>query len=499
MERTNGAFGSKREKCTVSIRIVGSKKEKTVGENAQINEKNQKYDIMVIGGGPAGYVAAIRAAQLGAAVALAEKDVLGGTCLNRGCVPTKHYLKNAKRLEEARSLRKHGILLGDERVTPDMEAFIRSKNEVVNTLTTGVEGLLLSNGVKIYRGDAYVHSDRSVNVGEQKIFADKIILATGSKAVRPPIVGAESRRVLTSDEILDLKTIPKKLTIVGGGVIGLEMATIFHAYGTEITIVEAMDNILGFFDKELVVQMEELLVQKKIKILTSAKIERFEERGDGIMTHLTDRSIESDLVLLSVGRKADTEAVEALDLKMSRGYIQVDDFMRTDVEWLYAAGDVNGRKMLAHAAMRMGEIAAENAFLGTKKKISAAIPSCVYTHPELASIGKGQEELRAEDISVGRFSYSHNGRALAAGELHGFAKIIIDKKYGEILGAHILGENATELINELSIIMQNELTAHEVMETVFAHPSYSETIMEACADALGRSIHLPKKDKENIW
>ncbi len=464
-----------------------------MGENLQNSEKNKKYDIIVVGGGPAGYVAAIRAAQLGALVAIVEKDTLGGTCLNRGCIPTKHYLQNAKRIEEVRSLKMHGILLSDENFSLDMQQIVAGKNEVVRTLTTGVEGLLQSYGIPIFHGEASIHPDRSVTIGSQKIFADKIILATGSTAAVLPIEGAQSKRVLTSDEILDLAEIPKSLTIIGGGVIGVEMATIFSAYGTEVIIVEAMDRILSFFDREIVAQMTELLLQKNIRIITSAQIQRLEEKSDGIITHLSDQQIESELVLMSVGRRANVEAVQSLDLVMENHFVHVDDTMRTNIDWLYAVGDVNGRKMLAHAASKMGEVAAENALLGTNKKISSAIPSCVYTHPEIASIGKKEEDFSPEEISIGRFSYSYNGRALASGKLQGFVKIIVGKKYGEILGAQILGENATELINELSLIMQNELTAHEVIETIFAHPSYSEIIMEACADALGRSIHLPKK------
>ncbi len=455
----------------------------------------KNYDVFVVGGGPAGYVAAIRASQLGAKVGLAEKSVVGGTCLNRGCIPTKNYLKNAEMIGYIKKMSEHGINLKSTDFEIDMKKMLEEKNEVVKTLTTGVAGLLASYGVDIYYNDALIHEGAVVELGDVKVKAEKIILATGSKTVKPDIKGVESKKILTSDEILEIDYVPKSLLIVGAGVIGIEMATVFSAFGSEITIVESENHALSFMDKDIIYEVERQLSEKNIKLITSEKVQSFEEKNEKVITHLSNQGIESELVLISIGRRCELDAIKKLDLITKNGKVVVNKSMRTDKNWLYAVGDVNGQKMLAHAAFAMGEVAAENAVKNTNKPVNfKCVPSCIYTFPEIASIGLTEEQAMSEfDISVGRFQVAFNGRALASKEMKGFIKIIADKKYGEILGAHIVGANATELINEISVIMRNELTVYEVVETVHAHPAYSEIIVEACADALGRAIHLPKK------
>ena len=456
-------------------------------------EKNQ-YDVVVIGGGPAGYVAAIKASQLGGKVALVEKDVVGGTCLNRGCIPTKTYLKNAEILETIQHAAKRGILLASTDLTIDMEKIVAGKNEVVKTLTNGVAGLLKSYGVSTYKGSGKVTKDKKVIVGGKEVIeAKKIILALGSKPSRIKIPGMESSLVMTSDEILDLKEIPKHLAIIGGGVIGIELATIFRAYGSQVTIIEMETRLVPMMDQEISKEIQKMTEAKKIKVMTATKLLKLEEKS-GKLTIFTDQGdFEADKALLSIGRVADLEAIEDLDLELIRGKIKANDKMETSMEGIYAAGDVNGKFMLAHAAFKMGEIAAANA-MGKDEKVNLDfVPSCLYTMPEAGSVGLSEEAARAKyDIAIGRFLFGANGRALASGEPAGFVKVIIDKKYGQILGVHIVGPAAAEIINEAAALMNMEITAYEVSEIIHGHPTFSEAFMEAVADSLGKCIHKPK-------
>ena len=452
------------------------------------------YDVVVIGGGPAGYVAAIKAAQLGGKVALVEKDVLGGTCLNRGCIPTKTYLKNAEIIDTIRHADRRGILLGSTDLKLDMEKIVSVKNSVVKTLTGGVAGLLASYGVKTYNGVGRITKDKKVSVdGKELIAAKKIILAGGSKPSRLNIPGMESRLVLTSDEILDLKEIPEELAIIGGGVIGIEMATVFGAYGSKVTIIEMEPRLLPFMDREISSEMEKYAKEKGFRVMTSARLERIEEIG-GKLKIITDKGeLKADRALLSVGRVPDLEALGEIEFAMERGKVKVNDKMETSVKGIYAAGDITGRLMLAHAAFKMGEVAAANAMGHNETANLVYTPSCVYTAPEVGSVGLTEEAAAARhDISVGRYLFGANGRALASGESSGFVKVIVDKKYGEILGVHIVGPAAAEIVNEAAALMSMEITAYEVSEIIHGHPTFSEAFMEAVADSLKKSIHKPK-------
>jgi len=455
-----------------------------------------EYDVIVIGGGPAGYVAAIKAAQLGGTVALVEKDVVGGTCLNRGCIPTKTYLKNAEILDTIRHADKRGILLSSTELKLDMEKIVAVKNDVVKTLTGGVAGLLRSYGVKTYNGVGKITKDKKVSVdGKELLETKKIILAGGSKPSRLKIPGMESSLVMTSDEILDLKEIPNRLAIIGGGVIGVELATVFCAYGSKVTVIEMESRLVPMMDQEISAEVERCAKGKGIEVMTSAKLEKLEEK-DGKLMIVTDKgSFEADKALLSIGRVADLEAVSEIELEMERGKIKVNDKMETSMEGVYAAGDINGKWMLAHAAFKMGEIAAANAMGEEEKVILDYTPSCIYTMPEVGSVGLTEEAARAKyDISIGKFQFGANGRALASGEPAGFVKVIIDKNYGQILGVHIVGPAAAEMINEAASLMSMEITAYEVSEIIHGHPTFSEAFMEATADSLKKCIHKPKSN-----
>lgn len=460
-----------------------------------LSQENKNYDIIVVGGGPAGYVSAITAAQLGAKVALIEKNKLGGTCLNKGCIPSKSYLKTAKMIEDLPLLQKRGIQLTNDQYTIDMQQVVAEKDRVVETLRKGVATLLESHQVDVYQGEAKIKEDKTVWVGEAALKAEKAILAAGSKPKTLDLPGADSSRILTSEEIFDLEAIPKELVIIGAGAIGLEMATVFNAFGSKVTLVSHSPQILKNFDKDIAKEVEKITLQKGIQIVKNAKLLFFEEKGDKVEVHLQEESIQGDYVLLAVGQEPALGAVQDLHLQMTKGKLDLNQDLSTSKPWLYAPGDVNKINMSAHAATMMGQLAAENAVLGTSKAFDARfIPSCIYTTPEVAAIGLTESEAQnLQNVLVGKFPLSFNGRALAYGESKGFIKIIAGKKYGELLGAHIVGEKATELINEIAIIMQNELTIFEVINTIHAHPTYSEIIVEACADTIGRSIHLPKK------
>lgn len=485
---------------------VSDKKEMEAIKEREIEERNtavksekseDEFDVVVIGGGPAGYVAAIRAAQVGGKVAVVEKSELGGTCLNRGCIPTKTFLKNAEIIEGIEMSSKRGIILEDEKFTVDMPKVISLKNEIVKTLTNGVQGLLKSNSIKIFKGVGKINKDKDVVInGEKVLRTNKIILAGGSKVGSVNIPGIESKRVLTSDDILDLKELPKSLAVIGGGVVGVELGQAYLSFGSEVTVIEMMDRIVPGVDREASETLRKALEKKGMKILTSSKIKEIIDEGDKLRIKLEDKEdVVAEKALLSIGRVPDLEAVGELDLEMERGKIKVDKYMETSVKGVYAPGDINGIKMLAHAAFRMGEVAAENAILGNHREIKLeATPSAIYTIPEVGMVGLTEEEAREKyDINVGKFAFIGNGRALASGDTTGFVKVIADKKYGEILGVHIVGQSAAEIINEASSLMAMEITVDEVIKTIHGHPTFSEALFEACADVLGEAIHLPKK------
>lgn len=464
---------------------------------------SDKIKVVVIGGGPGGYVAAIRAAQLGAEVALVEKENLGGTCLNVGCIPTKALLHSAELYEEAKEGAKYGVIASDVKV--DFLKVQERKKAVTKQLVSGVKGLLASNKVKVVSGEASFISKDTIEVktekGTEKIKADKFIIATGSIPAKPPIPGIDSKHCIDSTGALELQEVPKSMVIVGGGVIGVEIATLYSALGCKIVVIEMLDEILPMMDGELTKMIRAKLAKKGVEIYTSTKVMSFKDTGANVevtveMKDGSTKVFAGEKALISIGRRTNTATIglEKAGIVNDRGRIIVNDKMETNVPGIYAVGDCIGKIMLAHIASAQGEIAAENALGHNNVFDSKTNPSCVYTKPEFASVGLTEEAAKAQglDYIVGKFPLAANGRAMIMGE-DGMIKIIAGKKYKEVLGAHILGPRATDLIGEMALAIGMEATIDEVIATIHAHPTVAEAIKEAALSVEKRAIHIPNK------
>ena len=446
------------------------------------------YDVVVVGGGPAGYVAAIKASMLGGNVAIVEADKFGGTCLNRGCIPTKIYTENVEMLEAIKEFSKRGISVNVE--GQDVKKAIKYKNRVTKKLVAGVEGLLKSYGVKIFKAKATVKNANEIVLENGEILvASSVIIATGSKVSKTDIKG-----VLTSTEALELEEVPETMAIVGSDFIAIEFAEIFNSRGSKVTVISSTDEILTDIDREVSTALKRILAKKGIEILTNEEADTFVEADDKVIVKIADKEIKFDKVLLALGREANLNGLENLNVKIENGFVSVNDKMETSIKGIYAVGDVTGIDMTAHAAFAMGEVAAQNA-MGRKAKFKGqASPKCLYTVPQVASVGLTEEEARKYyNIKVSKFSFAANGKALTESATDGFVKVITDEKYGEILGVHIIGKKATELVNEAAILKSLEVPADEAADIIFAHPTISEVLKEALADINNNSIHTPKK------
>lgn len=458
--------------------------------------------IGIIGAGPGGYVCAIRAAQLKAEVFLIEEDKIGGTCLNKGCIPTKTYFKNAEILNELKRSEDFGISV--ENYSMSMAKLYERKENVVATLVTGIEQILSSyKNIKVIKGKGKILNANTIEVEaadeNYELSVDKIVIATGSKTFIPKIEGVDGERVLTSTELLELKEVPKSMVIVGGGVIGLEFASIFSEFGTDITIFT--EEILLNADGEMKKRLSVLLKKQGIKIVTDARVEKFETK-DGVVT-VSAKSLkkekvhtaEGEYALVAIGRSPNLEGfgIENLNLATTKKGIAVDENYECSVKGVYAIGDVNGISQLAHAASFQGECVAEHIMGVSKKRNKDTIPACVFTLTEMSQVGATEEELKEEGTQyiVSKFNFAANGKSLSLGNKDGFVKVLASNE-GKILGVHILGPHANDLIEEAALCMANNLTVEDVVATIHPHPTLSESFLEASAGVLGEGIHTLK-------
>lgn len=458
----------------------------------------KKYDLIVLGGGPGGYVAAIKAAQLGGKVALVEKDKLGGVCLNWGCIPTKTLLKTAKLYKDIQKAESYGIVgIDKSEISVDWQLLLKRKDKIVNQLVSGIYMLFKKNKIDLYEGKGTILNKNQIRVNGETIRGDNLIIAIGAGDSMPPIAGLEdamkSGKVINSKGALELEEIPKDLIIIGGGVISIEFATLFNALGSNVTIIQRSDRILSAVEPEMATSLEKHLKREGIKILTSTKIESITEEEVEIKHKGESKIFKGDKYLVSLGVKADLKEMSNLNLEVdSKGFIKTNEKMETSIKGVYAIGDLNGKYALAHVASAEGIVAAEN-IMGVESKLNYNIvPSAVYTFPELASVGMTEEEARSKghDITVSKFPLAANGKALAEGETLGFAKIISDNQYGEILGTHIMAPNATDMISEAVVAMQLEGTVYDIAKAIHPHPTLSEIMAEAAFGAIDKPIHI---------
>ncbi|MFP3391966.1 dihydrolipoyl dehydrogenase [Brevibacillus sp. SIMBA_040] len=458
----------------------------------------QTYDIAVIGGGPAGYVAAIRASKEGKRVALIEADFVGGTCLNRGCIPSKTLLHSAGVIDQIRKASSWGIETGE--VTFSMEKMMARKNQVIMRLRTGITSLLKAGKIDLLQGFGEVNADKSIRVriGEevQTIQASSIILATGSTPAVPPIPGLADVPFYTSDTIFDIEQVPESIAILGGGFIGVEFACIFASLGAKVTIVEMADRLIPLEDADASSVLSKSLRSKGVTLGTGLKVTSVTQTSKGIQVTAENTSgdtqtVSCEALLVAVGRKPNLSAFSQLNLELSGPFVKVNEYLETSIPGIFAAGDVIGGWQLAHAASAEGQIAAINAAGGREKVNDRAVPRCIYTHPEISSVGLSEEEAKARGYTVKTSVYQHsgNGKALASDENGGFTKLIAEETYGEVLGIVMVGPHVTEMIAAGTAFLSLEATVDDVAEMIYPHPTVSESLMEVAAKWLGKGIH----------
>lgn len=458
-------------------------------------ESTKDFDIIIVGGGPGGYVAAIKAAQLGKRTAIVEKDKFGGVCMNRGCIPTKALLRSVEALKEIKGSEDFGIVDIDvSNARLDMVKIQTRKNSIVKQLVGGVSGLLKKNGVTAIEGEGSIKDKNTVVVNGKEYRAEYIIIATGSNIKSLPIPIDPKMEILTSNEVLELDTIPKDITIIGGGVIGIEFAYFFANIGCKVTVVEFLDRILPMVDEEITNQVTGMLEYMGVKVYTSARVTEISSNAVIFEKDGNQESVPANKVLMAVGRRPEIGGIdcEKLNIKTEGGAIVTDLTLKTSVENIYAVGDVNGKVMLAHTASAEGIIAVENICGHHKTMDYDKIPSAIYIQPEVASVGltEAQAKEKYGAVKVGTFPLLANGKAKVAGDENGLIKVIVEPKYNEIVGVHIFCLHATDLIAEAVVAMNLEATAEEVAMSVHPHPTVSEIYHEAFHAVVDKAIHF---------
>jgi len=458
----------------------------------------EQKDVVVIGGGPGGYVAAIHAAHLGAEVALIEKDRLGGTCLNRGCIPTKALVRSTEVFLEAKRADEFGVEIGS--VKANLPQIMARKKKVVDTAVSGVEQLIKVNRVSLHYGTGRLVSPRLVKVNTTEIRAKKIIVATGSKSTLLPVDGLGLPGVITTDDILELEELPESLVVIGGSHVGVEFASIFNALGTKVTIVKRRPLLLEPVDGEIGRRFAQLLPRQGIRVITGAAVKAILRDGSLLRvvwdTPEGEQGVNGQMVLMATGRQPYSEGLgwSELGLKMEGGAIAVNEYLETNIEGIHAIGDVLGRHMSAHVASYEGEIATENALGRRRQADYRAVPTCVFTYPEIAGVGITEQDARDSNTphKVSKFPFAACGRAIAMGETVGMVKIICHAHDGKVLGVHIMGPHAGDLIAEGALAIQLGATARDLAHTIHAHPTLPEAVRETAMGLLDGAIHFRK-------
>ena len=463
----------------------------------------READLCVIGAGPGGYVAAIKAAQLGLKTVVVERQFLGGVCLNVGCIPTKAMLRSAGIFDLMKGSAQFGVLADNLRL--DYSQVLKFRDKVVKQMTGGVGALLKSQGVEVVMGSARLLGPGRVQISGDsggEVRARGVILATGSAPATLPIPGADGPGVIDSDGALALTEVPPRMLVIGGGAVGCEWANVFHSFGSKVTLVELLPTLLPVEDEEMGKTLGRIFQRRGIEVRTGAKVEKIDEGEGGarVCTVVSNdgksEQVTVDCVLIGVGRRPVTDGLglEEAGVKAERGWIVVDDHLRTSVEGVYAIGDITAKKLLAHLASHQGIVAVENVAGHDTVMDYKVVPGCTYTHPEVASVGLTEQQAREADydVLVGRFPFSASGRAQTAGETEGLVKVVADSKYGELLGVHIIGPEASEMIPESALALKLEATLEDITATIHAHPTLAESTMEAALAATGNAIHLPK-------
>jgi dihydrolipoamide dehydrogenase len=462
----------------------------------------EKFDLIILGGGPAGYVTAIRASQLGLSTAIVEKESLGGVCLNWGCIPTKALLKSAQVFEYLKNSEEYGLKVND--VNKDFKSVISRSRKVANTMSKGVAFLMKKNKIKVFNGFGKLTDNKTVTVTNHKeeslIHAEKIIISTGSRSRELPNLKQDGKNIIGYREAMTLEKQPNNITIVGSGAIGIEFAFFYNSMGSNVTVIEFQNRIVPVEDKEISKELEKNLKKKGITFLTSSEVINSKLTDSGVELDIKtssneNKKITSDIVLSAVGIKTNIENIglEEIGIKVKNDKIITDEFYQTNVKGYYAIGDVVQGQALAHVASAEGILCVEKIKgMDVSPLDYENVPGCTYCSPEIASVGLTEDKAieAGYDIKVGKFPFSASGKAQASGKSEGFVKVIFDSKYGEWLGCHMIGEGVTDMIAEAVLGRKLETTGHEVLKAIHPHPTMSEAVMEAVADAYGEVIHL---------
>lgn len=467
-----------------------------------MQHETRKFEIAVLGSGVGGYPAAIRAAQMGKSVVLIEAGVMGGTCLNRGCIPSKALIAGGRVLSKIKEAEEFGIHV--DNISFDYGKMVARKDEVVSKVRKGLEGLIASNKITLLRGFGKFTSPRTLKVTGQDnaiIHAEKIIIATGSEPRNMPAFPFDNERIFNSTALLELKTLPKKIAIVGGGIIGCEFASLFSTLGVDVTVIEMMPSIIPMEAENVVATLTKSFQKKEIKIETNALVEGIDKRKDGIEVHLAGgKEIKADIALVAVGRSLNTSGIglEAAGVLVeANGMIKTNEKMETNVPGIYAVGDIASKWWLAHVASHQGIVAAKNAAGKEARMNYNAIPNVIFTDPEIGTVGLTLEQAIQQGYSatLGAFPFQALGKSQATMETEGFAQVVTDRRTGQILGAQIVGHEASSLVAEMAVAIGNELTIESITETIHAHPTVAEAWLEAVLAANETPLHLPPKKK----